>query len=154
MTFEEIARSFLEACSKDFDAESSVKGEIIKGSGGVESYTLLTPDHIQFAKYGRGPGKKPPLDGILEWVSKEGITFDGTDTRGTAFAIQNSISINGTLGHTKNAPDFVLDTVNKYQKEYEKELTEHIRVEVSDRVFQAVEKIWEEEDKLFKKFEA
>ena len=147
--FEQIARKFLEACSADFDSETSVKGEIVENNS--TSFTLLTPDYIQFAKYGRGPGKKPPLDNILGMVKSKSIKFDKLDERGTAFAIQASIGAKGTLNFVANAPNFVEETVSKYQSLYEKELNDQVHIEIVDQYMESLKKIWEEEDRLFKK---
>ena len=87
----------------------------VKNKNSVE---MLTPDHIQFAKYGRGAGKKPPLDPIFEWVSKEGIIFDGMTVEGTAFAIQNAIGRRGTLNYVPNAPNALEEAFDKYIEDF------------------------------------
>lgn len=110
MDFIDIARDFLYAVSSELDPYTSEKGRVvIEGNNRV---TLFTPSHIHFAKYGRAPGKNPPLDPILEWVSKKGIIFEGTDARGTAFAIMKSIGKNGTLNYVPNAPDAMEEAID------------------------------------------
>jgi hypothetical protein len=48
----EIAKEFLQAVSKEMDPYSKEKGEVkVEGTKVI----LLTPSHIQYAKYGRGP---------------------------------------------------------------------------------------------------
>ena len=51
-SFKDIAEAFLNAVKSDTDTHTSIKGEIIKNS--ESSFSLLTPDHIQYAVNGRG----------------------------------------------------------------------------------------------------
>ncbi len=80
MSFEEIARMFLEAVKSDTDTYTSIKGEIIKNNS--SSFSLLTPDHIQFAFAGRPKGKKPPLEAMLEFIRSKDILFKGWTRKG------------------------------------------------------------------------
>ncbi len=99
----DIIKVFLALVKKDLDPYTTRKNVVIQND--ETSVSLFTPSHIQFARYGRGPGKRPPLDPILEWVSKKGIIFEGTDKRGTAFAIQSKIGRVGTSNWVPNAPN-------------------------------------------------
>src|SRR5690554_1654545 len=74
MSLIDVAREFLMAVKHELDPSTTRKGEVIQ-SGQFE-FTLLTPSHIQFAKYGRGPGRMPPVDPLLKWVKGKGIQFD------------------------------------------------------------------------------
>lgn len=102
-----IAREFLMKVTSHLDPHTDEKGKIV--TDGL-TMTLLTPGHIQFAKYGRGPGKKPPLDAIERFVVKENLDF-GTGTRGTAFAIQKSIGERGTKNFVPNAPNAMEEAI-------------------------------------------
>jgi len=83
------------------------------------SLSLFTPAHLQFAKYGRGPGKMPPLDPLIEWVSKKGIVSGGSSqARGAAFAIAKSISKKGTKNYVPNAPNALEEALNKHMNTY------------------------------------
>ncbi len=126
-----IAKEFFTKATADLDKYTERKGEIQVKSDRV---ILLTPSHIQFAKFGRGPGKKPPLDPILEWVSKKGIIFEGTDKRGTAFAIQAKISRVGTSNWVPNAPNALNEALNKHFEKYSKEAGNVIASKTSDEV--------------------
>ena len=149
-SFEDIARKFLEAVTSDLDTHSSIKGEIVKNN--EASFSLLTPDHIQFAVAGRGPGKKPPLQQMLDLVNSKNILFDGLDKRGTAFAIQAAIGAKGTKNWIPNAPDIMETTVSKYQSEYEDELGKGILVDIDNKMKEEWEKIWLKENEVFKDF--
>ena len=137
MTFIDIAEAFLKAVSGELDPHTKEKGVVVIDSDG-QSVTLFTPAHIQFAIYGRGPGKKPPLDNILKWVITEGIIFGDSTAEGTAFAIQASIGKNGTKNWVPNAPNALQEAVNdNLQKYYD---------EVGDRSLQVIN---EEMDKIY-----
>jgi hypothetical protein len=114
-TFYIIAKDFLKAVTAELDPYTSKKGIIKVGIGNA---TLFTPSHIQFAVNGRGPGKSPPLDPILAFVQENGIKFEGTDERGTAFAIMNSIAKNGTKRWNPGAPDALQEAIDNNLSEY------------------------------------
>lgn len=126
-----IATEFLKAVTGELDPFTKTKG-VIKEEG--YKAILLTPSHIQFARYGRGPGKRPPLDNILEWVKSEGIKFEKLDDRGTAFAIQTSIGLRGTKNFVPNAPSFLDESISKYFKEYQIKLGQKLLVQINDEV--------------------
>lgn len=126
-----IAMEFLKMVGKDLDKHTSEKSYVEMGVGSV---TLFTPSHIQFAAYGRGPGKKPPLDPILKWVKREGIIFSGTDARGTAFAIQNSISKKGTKNYKPNAPNVIEEAIKAELSNYSKALASMFMFQVNGEV--------------------
>jgi hypothetical protein len=126
-----IAGEFLEAVSAELDPYTENKGFVEVGE---TKAILLTPSHIQFAKYGRGPGKKPPLDNILEWVKKEGITFEKLSDRGTAFAIQASIGKNGTQNWVPNAPNALEEAIRNHMEEYSDKMGKAIAIKINDQV--------------------
>lgn len=126
-----IAKEFLKSVSSEMDPYSKIKGEVIVEEDRV---ILLTPSHIQYAKYGRGPGKKPPFQEILDWVKTEKIKFDNSTEEGTAWAIQNSIGKNGTKNWVPNAPSFLEESIEKHLKEYQVELGSKLTILIQDEV--------------------
>lgn len=132
MTFADIAKEFLLLVSGQLDQHTSQKG-IVKVEGPTK-VTLFTPAHIQFAKYGRGPGKKPPLDNILAYIKREGIIFEGMDERGTAFAIQASIGKNGTQNYVPNAPNAIEEAIQSALEKYNKNLSKFFATETQKQV--------------------
>jgi hypothetical protein len=134
-----IAKDFLKLVTGDLDKYTEEKGIIRVEENRV---ILFTASHIQFAKYGRGPGKKPPFENILEFVKKENIKFEGTDERGTAFAIQASIGKNGTKGYTKNAPNALEEALNKNFEQMNTKMSEYLEISFQKEV-----------DGIFKKLE-
>lgn len=125
MTFVKIAEAFLRAVTEQLDPHTSQKGVIEIDEEG-QSVVLFTPAHIQFAKYGRGPGKKPPLDPLLKWVSDKGIIFKDSTAEGTAFAIQASIAKNGTKNWVPNAPNALQEAINENLKDYYEDTSREI----------------------------
>ena len=148
-TFEDIARDFLESVTSELDTYTSIKGKIY---GDASSVTLETPDHIQWAFAGRGPGKRPPLEAMLELVRSKSILFDNMDERGTAFALQAIIAKKGTKNHKPNAPDILESTVKKYQLKYEQELGKNMIIEIDNRLKDEMQEMWNEQGRLFKNF--
>tara|TARA_R110002050_G_scaffold90638_1_gene190639 strand:+ start:3488 stop:3946 length:459 start_codon:yes stop_codon:yes gene_type:complete len=141
-SFREVAESFLKAVRSDVDVYTSVKGKIF--SSGLLSYSLDTVSHIQFAAYGRGPGKAPPLEKMLQMVRSKNILFEGLDERGTAFAIQQKIKRKGTSNWKRGAPNLMETTVKKYQLQYENELGYFVSVDINDRLKKEYDKIFKE----------
>ena len=111
MSFVSITREFLMLVKGDLDEYTTQKSTIKVNN--FLSLSLFTPAHLQFAKYGRGPGKMPPLDPLIEWVSKKGIVSGGpSQARGAAFAIAKSISKKGTKNYVPNAPNALEEALN------------------------------------------
>lgn len=126
-----IAMEFLKMVGKDLDKYTSEKNVVEMDATSV---TLFTPSHVQFAAFGRGPGKKPPLDPILKWVKREGIIFDNTDQRGTAFAIQNSIAKRGTKNYKPNAPNVIESAIKNELEKYSKAIASAFAIQVNGEI--------------------
>lgn len=129
----EIAKEFLQVVTGELDNVTSIKGEVSLEEG-QRRVVLLTPSHIQFARYGRGPGKKPPFESILEWIKRENIKFENSSQEGTAWAIQNSIGLHGTKNWVTNAPSFLEETLSTHMKEYQEKLGKKLIVIINDEV--------------------
>lgn len=133
-----IAKSFLMLVSKDLDQYTDEKGIVQMMPNKV---VLFTTSHIQFAKYGRGPGKNPPFKNILDFVKKERIKFKGKDDNGTAAAIQFSIGKNGTKNYVKNAPNALEETLDKYYAEYNEDIRKYLNVSIEDQLVEITKDI-------------
>ncbi len=132
MTLIDIAAEFLNAIKGDLDKYTTRKGSIERT--GQNAVTLLTPAHIQFAKYGRGPGKQPPHKAILDWVKREGVIFPDSTAEGTAWAIAKSIAKNGTKNYVPNAPNAMEESISKYYSDYLGQLSSIFTIAVNDEV--------------------
>lgn len=140
MTLIQIAEDFLEMVSSELDPFTSQQGRI--QTEGNNKVTLFTPSHIQFAKYGRGPGKNPPLDPIIDWIKEKGIVTDKDEVIGTAFAIQKSIAANGTLTWVPNAPNAMDEAIDNNLDDFNKELSNLIAKETSEQFNEALLKVF------------
>jgi hypothetical protein len=105
-----IVDAYLQSVAIELSQYSKHKSTVVTDEN-KGTVTLTIPAHIQFAKYGRGPGKKPPFENIYKWVKEEGIKFENTTQEGTAFTIQYSIGKKGTLNWVPNAPDVIEETL-------------------------------------------
>ncbi len=104
------------AVKGELDPYTTQKGEVkVRNFFTVE---LLTPAHIQFAKYGRGPGKPPPIDPIMQWVQQKGIVKSSTEAKGAAIAIAKSIGKKGTKDYKPNAPNALEEALNKHMEAF------------------------------------
>ena len=126
MSFVSIAKDFLLLVKGELDPHTTQKSEIKVAN--FLSVSIFTPAHVQFAAYGRGPGKQPPLDPLIAWVKKKGIVSGESNIRGAAFAIARSIGKNGTKNYVSNAPNVIEEALEKYLHFYANKLNEnHVR---------------------------
>ena len=112
MSFVSVTREFLMLVKGDLDQYTTQKSDIKVNN--YLSLSLITPAHVQFAKYGRGPGKPPPIDPIMKWLQTTGKITNPKDAKGAAVAIAKSIGKKGTKGYTKNAPNALGGAINKH----------------------------------------
>lgn len=68
--------------------------------------TLLGPAHIEFMERGRGPGKFPPEEPILNWVKAKGLSSD--NIKSLVFLIRRKIAREGTVLHRTNQKTGIL----------------------------------------------
>lgn len=120
MSFVAIAKEFFKAVASELDPYTTEKSKVKVNN--FKSVSLTTVKHVQFAKYGRGPGKQPPIDPLIAWVKKKGIVTSDKEARGTAFAIAKSISKKGTKNWKPNAPNAIEEAVSKHILDYYKKL--------------------------------
>lgn len=120
-TFIDIAKEYIKLITGELQPYTSEKITVLIDSQNKVSF--FTPAHMQFAKYGRGPGKQPPLDSILDWVKEGRIQFRDAKGRfttyeGTAWAIAKSIAKKGTANWVPGAPNALEEALEKGNKEY------------------------------------
>tara|TARA_R110002073_G_scaffold27337_1_gene88373 strand:+ start:6607 stop:7071 length:465 start_codon:yes stop_codon:yes gene_type:complete len=150
-SFKEIVMTFLKTVKSDTDTYTSVKAEIVENS--TTSYSVLTADHLFYAKNGRKAGKAPPLEQMLNFVKSKNILFDGLDSRGAAFAMQAIIKKKGTKNYKgPGGTDPLLDAVNKYQRKYEEDLGSFILIDINNKINEEMKDYWKEQDELLKDF--
>lgn len=57
---------------------------------------VALPGYYEFVDKGRKPGKKPPIGPIINWIKKNRIDTKDIGITSLAYAISNSIGIEGT----------------------------------------------------------
>jgi hypothetical protein len=127
----DIAFDFLTAVNRDLNEITSDKGTVERTSEGA---IMKSPYYIQFAKYGRGAGKAPPVDPIKEWIIKKGIIKDASKIDSLAFAIAKRIGERGTLNYVANAPNVIIEALDKHKKVYLEGLSEAFRGYIQDEM--------------------
>lgn len=142
-----LTQLFLEEVRDDLGKYTTEQGEV-KIYPALHQVEMTLPSHIQWAKYGRGPGKKPPFDEIFEWVKRENIQFENATQEGTAFAIQKSIGEHGTLNWVPNAPDALQEALSVRWEEYQHDLQKEIMIKVESEVSQIYSQV--DYSKVFK----
>jgi hypothetical protein len=137
LTFADIAKQFLLLVSGDLDKYTTKKGVVrIDNKNQV---SMFTPSHIQFAKYGRGPGKMPPVEPIIDWVEAKGIIKGDQTAEGTAWAIAKSISKKGTKNYVRNAPNAIEEAIQAHFNDYSNKLSKLTTFQINEEIVKIVE---------------
>lgn len=133
MDFREIAKQFLLLVSGRLDKYTTKKGSVKVER---DSVILFTPSHIQFAKYGRGAGKMPPVEPLIDWVRKKGIVTEEKEIKGTAWAIAKSIAKNGTKNYVPNAPNAIEEAIEAEFDNYATRMAGFFSDEINNKVLE------------------
>lgn len=135
---QKIAIEFLNAVKKELDPYTTNKSVVKPLVNGAE---LLTPAHVQFAKYGRGPGKQPPVEPLIDWVKKKGIISSGNpkEIEGTAWGIAISISKRGTKNWVPNAPSAIEEAITHNEQAYMDKAGDIFAIQISGEIQEVVE---------------
>lgn len=134
--FLKIAEEFLKLVKGDL--QPYTKEQIIIKKEGKNSVSMFAPSHIQFAKYGRGPGTPPPVDPILKWIQRKGIVTDQKEQLGTAFAISKSIGNNGTANYKPSAPDAILEAIDNHNDTFINKMAEKLSDKAREQIEDAI----------------
>jgi hypothetical protein len=108
---------------------------MFKISGEVRSGELYAKHYWYSLVHGRKPGKMPPIDSILDWLTNKGITAD-ISLRSLAFLIARKIGRVGTDIYLGKRPGLALDEIiAKRQEEFDKVFIPAMTEEVSTLIF-------------------
>jgi len=121
--FIKIAKEFMQLVRGELQPYTSGDVRVVVGTG--NSVSVFAPAHIHFAKYGRAPGKMPPVEPLIEWVKKKGIVKSDKEARGTAWAIAKSISKKGTKNYVRKNKSAIEEALDKGFENYADKLAEH-----------------------------
>ncbi len=131
-TTKQIIFDFLEGIRTDAVNDLRAKN-ISQGDIGMETKADQTSGELSgnhywyYLVHGRKPGKQPPIDSILGWLQKKGITSDIPE-RSLAFLIARKIGKLGTDIYLGRRPGLALpEIVEKREKEFDDEIDKHFR---------------------------
>lgn len=107
----------------------------VKNNGRFYTVSLNLEEYWKYIEYGRGPGKFPPIDEILNWITtKPVIAFENDlgkipSERSLAFLIGRKIATEGTKGKA-----LLEQSVEEVLEVYYSRLTEAIQKDAGDIV--------------------
>lgn len=86
---------------------------------------ITLPDYAIYIDRGRKPGETPPVDDIIDFIRRKGITSTDLSEEQLAFAIANSIGDKGI----KPRP-----FIDRLQEELTNLITQHIYLEINKMI--------------------
>lgn len=126
--------------TEDLSAKNISKGDlgmvpILKISGDMIYGEIQANHYWYYLVHGRKPGKQPPIDSILEWLEKKGITAD-ISLRSLAFLVARKIGRVGTDIYLGKRPALALDAIiAKRQEEFEAEFLPMMQKDIQEMIF-------------------
>lgn len=103
----------------------SLRIEIKENSG-----TLYGAGYFYQQKFGRKPGKFPPISSILDWIKTKGIQSDIPE-RSLAFLIARKIAMSGTdIYQRKREGLNVEEKIKELVKEFRKSIVKDLKGEI------------------------
>lgn len=87
-----------------------------------------------FLVFGRKPGKQPPIESIMGWIERKGIT-SSIGIKSLAFLIARKIGKLGTDIYRGERPGLYIFTIlDARNKEFKEQLTDFYRTEISREI--------------------
>lgn len=135
----EILFEFLDGVRRDavddLHTKNISQGDLgMKASSEEDAGQLSGQHYWYYLVYGRKPGKQPPIDSILGWLEKKGITAD-IPQRSLAFLIARKIGRFGTDIYLGKRPGLALPEIfETREKDFRKDLREHYRDKIKDEI--------------------
>ena len=68
---------------------------------------IIAPSHTYYMVHGRGPGKFPPRNNIIEWIRQKNISFEGITISSLAYLIARKIALEGTKTFQQGGSDVI-----------------------------------------------
>lgn len=147
-TGKEIIFDFLEGIRKDtiddLHAKNMSQGDLGLKTQATDDSGQLSGNHYwYFLVHGRKPGKMPPIDSILGWLEKKGITAD-IPQRSLAFLIARKIGRLGTDIYLGLRPALALPQIIEVrEKEFKGDIREHFREQFKQQIGDQLKKIFQ-----------
>lgn len=143
----EAINKFLKAVRKGIIDDQSGKG--IKTTGqSARSLSiqelraggqLVGDDYFQQQITGRRPGKFPPLQPIMDWITKKGLDLKGITKKGLAFIIARKIANEGTdIFKKKRQGIDVKSIVKTYEQSLRESFVKAGRIAITSAIAKAL----------------
>ncbi len=147
MTQTEAVQKFLTRISDAYVKDQDAKGIRAPGRSAASLRTVTEPNggklfgkgYIHFQKVGRRPGKFPPIDAILNWITEKGIRSDIPE-KNLAFLIARKIAQSGTDIFIRKRPGLNPEAeITEARKELVRNIAEIVKGEYFKKAKQAQE---------------
>lgn len=127
----------------DLRAKNMSQGDLgLKTKADEDSGELSGNHYWYYLVNGRRPGKQPPIDSILGWLEKKGITAD-IPMRSLAFLIARKIGRMGTDIFLGRRPALALpEIIETREKDFRKDLREHFREQIKEQIGDQLKRIF------------
>lgn len=119
----------------DLHEKNISQGDLaMKAEADEDQGQLTGADYWYFTVYGRRPGKQPPIESILGWLKKKGITSDIPE-RSLAFLIARKIGRLGTDIYLGKRPGLALpQIIEAHEEKFEQDAGDKIQLELGDQI--------------------
>lgn len=127
---------------------SSIHGDVIYDGSKIE-VSIYADEVWKYVEYGRRPGRRPPMDVILNWIRVKGLPRGGSiqnynrplpTQKQLAFLISRKIGLKGI--DAGNYLGDLIDSTNFYDKvknEMAKMISKRLEEEIHDQIKQTIE---------------
>lgn len=146
MLAQEVIISSLNNIVEDLKSDAANKGQKIPVSSfrvvtTEDGAQLIGADYFKYLVLGRGPGKAPPPDKMLEWVNSESAfsTFTEIEKRSLAYVVGQKIAREGTDIYQGKKPgiDF-LGVLEKNMPDLLRELVKNQAINIQTSLSQVI----------------
>lgn len=116
---------------------------------GSDEFTITfnAPDYWKYVNDGRRPGKMPPIESLISWISRRNITpkaYNGKlpSINSLAFLIARKIGRDGTKGN-----QFLDLTIDEFESAFRNQIADAITKDIADHVDEFLKPIGNQSDK-------
>ena len=144
---EQVVAALEKSLPRKTDATGNLRATMhftVKRFGINYTFELYLADYWKWVDQGRSPGKRPPLDAIIQWIKFKGLATKkkgyesrlsalskSNQLRNMSFAIAGKIASEGTKG-TKFYSSVIPGLVNDFRKELPRKLAEDLKIQITE----------------------
>jgi hypothetical protein len=146
-TIREIIQELMDRVKEDLITDHQAKNQPATGrlEGSFRSDVrdfegdLYAASYFRYLVTGRGPGKFPPKDNILEWIDAKPISFEGITRESLAYLIGRKISEEGTRIFSGEAPGLDFEDIVEFRvAEFNDRIRNFIKEDAQDKIKTAI----------------